>query len=114
MKVSKTLVLAAIVVAHSFAAASPSGEQGAAQGIPWALIGQQVFNLLIVIGGLSFLPRSNHVYQLAPYEEITKEKYEEMLKKFENVDYSKLMTYELRDETEQKKELACSSGVCEI
>lgn len=29
-----------------------------------------------IIGGLSFLPRNDHVYQLAPYEEITKDEYE--------------------------------------
>ena len=80
----------------------------------WIAVADWVYENWDIIGGLSFLPRSNHVYQLAPYEEITKDQYEDMLKKFENVDYSKLMTYELQDETEQKKELACSSGVCEV
>jgi hypothetical protein len=28
-----------------------------------------------IIGGLSFLPRDNHIYQLAPYEEITEDEY---------------------------------------
>lgn len=67
-----------------------------------------------IIGGLSFLPRDNHVYQLAPYEAINKEKFEELISRFENIDFSKIVTYELSDETEVKKELACVGGVCEI
>ena len=67
-----------------------------------------------IIGGLSFLPRSNHIYRLAPYETITKEEYEERMSRFPEVDYSKLVAYELHDETEMKKELACAGGTCEI
>ena len=67
-----------------------------------------------IIGGLSFLPRSNHVYRLAPYETITKEEYEERMSRFPKIDYSKLIAYERQDETEMKKELACAGGTCEI
>ncbi len=67
-----------------------------------------------IIGGLSFLPRFDHVYQLAPYEAIDKKRYQELVEKFPPIDYSKLITYERTDETEQKKELACVGGVCDI
>ncbi|MDC1205580.1 ATP cone domain-containing protein [Candidatus Pacebacteria bacterium] len=67
-----------------------------------------------IIGGLSFLPRFDHVYQLAPYEEIDQKRYEEIKSQFPEVDYSKLTQYELTDETEQKKELACVGGLCDI
>ncbi|QQR82840.1 ribonucleoside-triphosphate reductase [Candidatus Campbellbacteria bacterium] len=67
-----------------------------------------------IIGGLSFLPRFDHVYQLAPYEEINKKRYQELVEAFPVVDYSKLLTYELTDGTEQKKELACIGGLCDI
>jgi ribonucleoside-diphosphate reductase alpha chain len=80
----------------------------------WIAVADWLYENWEIIGGLSFLPRNDHVYQLAPYEEISKKKYEEMTKKFKDVDYSKLMTYELKDETEMKKELACASGTCEI
>ena len=60
------------------------------------------------------MPRSNHVYQLAPYETITKEKYEAMLKNIGDLDFSKIVTYEVDDETEVKRELACVAGVCDI
>jgi ribonucleoside-triphosphate reductase len=67
-----------------------------------------------IIGGLSFLPRENHVYRLAPYEAIDKKTYDALAAKFPVVDYSKLVIYERTDETEQKKELACAGGTCEI
>lgn len=67
-----------------------------------------------IIGGLSFLPRENHVYRLAPYESIDKKTYEALAAKFPKIDYSKLVIYERTDETEQKRELACAGGTCEI
>ncbi len=67
-----------------------------------------------IIGGLSFLPRSNHVYRLAPYETITKEEYEARMSRFPKVDYSKLTAYERQDESDMKRELACAGGTCEI
>lgn len=67
-----------------------------------------------IIGGLSFLPRENHVYRLAPYETIDKATYERMAAEFPQIDYAKLVTYERTDETEQARELACAGGTCEI
>ncbi len=67
-----------------------------------------------IIGGLSFLPRTDHVYRLAPYEAIDKKTYDKMAAQFPLIDYAKLVTYEHTDETEQKKELACAGGACEI
>jgi ribonucleoside-diphosphate reductase alpha chain len=80
----------------------------------WIKVGNWVYENFESVGGLSFLPRSNHVYQLAPYEEISKEKYEEMVEKFGDIDFSKILAYELADETDRKAELACAGGVCEI
>ena len=67
-----------------------------------------------IIGGLSFLPRLNHVYRLAPYETITKEEYEARTSRFPEVDYSNLIAYERQDESDMKRELACAGGTCEI
>lgn len=80
----------------------------------WLSVGNWLYEHWNIIGGLSFLPRSKHVYRLAPYEEITKEMYEELIKRFEGIDYSKIVTYEKIDETEGAKELACVAGVCEL
>jgi ribonucleoside-diphosphate reductase alpha chain len=80
----------------------------------WIDVGHWVYKNWDIVGGLSFLPRDNHVYQLAPYEEIDEKTYEELAKKWEHIDFSKIVTYEKVDETENKAELACVSGVCEI
>lgn len=80
----------------------------------WIAVANWIYENWDLVGGLSFLPRSNHVYQLAPYEAITKERYIEMKKHVSDLDFSKIVTYETEDETEVKKELACVSGVCEI
>ncbi len=80
----------------------------------WIKVANWVYEHWDIVGGLSFLPRSNHVYRLAPYEAISKEQYDEMLKRYNNIDYGKLYAYERTDETELKKELACVSGTCDI
>jgi hypothetical protein len=67
-----------------------------------------------MIGGLSFLPRSNHVYRLAPYEEIDKATYDRVKNNLPTIDFSKLVIYERTDETEAKRELACAGGLCEV
>lgn len=80
----------------------------------WISVGNFVYENWDWIGGLSFLPRSEHVYQLAPYEEITKEEYERRVKAIGKIDFSKLSQYEATDNTVGAKELACVAGVCEI
>ncbi len=80
----------------------------------WIEVGNWVYKNWSIIGGLSFLPRTNHVYQLAPYEEIDEAKYTELAKRFEHIDFAKIVTYEKQDETDVAKELACASGTCEI
>ena len=80
----------------------------------WIKVANWVYENWEIVGGLSFLPRDNHVYRLAPYEPISKEEYETRMKNFPTVDYAKLMLYERADETELKKELACVAGICEI
>lgn len=80
----------------------------------WIAVGNFVYENWDSIGGLSFLPRSEHVYQLAPYEAITKEEYERRKKAIGKIDFSKLSQYEAADNTTGAKEFACVSGVCEI
>jgi hypothetical protein len=80
----------------------------------WIAVANWVYENWDIVGGLSFLPRDNHVYQLAPYETIDEARYEELSKRLQHVDYSKIITYEKQDELDLKKELACAGGVCEI
>ncbi len=80
----------------------------------WIEVANWVYKNWDIVGGLSFLPRDNHVYQLAPYETINEKKYLELSERLMHIDYSKIITYEKTDELDIKKELACVAGVCEI
>lgn len=79
----------------------------------WISVANFVYKNWDIVGGLSFLPRDNHVYQLAPYEEITKEEYDKRAKNLKHIDFSKLVLYEKSDNTIGAKEVACVGGVCE-
>ncbi|KKT16676.1 MAG: Ribonucleoside-triphosphate reductase, partial [Parcubacteria group bacterium GW2011_GWB1_43_66] len=78
----------------------------------WLKVGNWVYENWDLVGGLSFLPKDDHIYQLAPYEEITKEKYDELIAKFPQIDFSNITAYEYEDETEGSHELACVGGAC--
>ena len=80
----------------------------------WIKVAHWLYQNWDIVGGLSFLPRTNHVYQLAPYEAIDEKTYHELVRKMPDFDFSKIMTYEIVDETEVKQELACVSGVCDV
>lgn len=79
----------------------------------WLEVAQWLWSNWDYITGISFLPYSEHIYQLAPYEEITPDKYRELKDKLPVFDFSKITYYEKSDVTDVKKELACVGGVCE-
>jgi len=66
-----------------------------------------------IIGGLSFLPKSNSVYRQMPYEETTREEYERAAAAFPSIDWALIAAYETEDTTTSAKELACTAGGCE-
>jgi ribonucleoside-diphosphate reductase alpha chain len=66
------------------------------------------------INGVSFLPRDGGKYELAPYEEITKEQYEEALARTPRLDYSQLSRYELENHTTEVGSYACTGDRCEL
>lgn len=80
----------------------------------WLKVASWVFDNFDIVGGLSFLPASDHVYKLAPYEEITESEYHSRVNALSNFDLSRLYLYEETDQTEQKRELACVGGACEL
>lgn len=80
----------------------------------WIQVGNWVYQNWDMVNGLSFLPADGGKYQQAPLEAISKEKYEEMVKVFPVIDYTKLGQYELEDSTDGAKTYACVGGSCEI
>ena len=81
----------------------------------WLRVGAWVFDNFDSIGGVSFLPASEHTYKQAPYQEITKDQYEEWVKKSpSNIQWEMLSIYEKEDGTTGTQELSCVAGVCEI
>lgn len=76
--------------------------------------GQWIWNKLDKCSGVSFLPRSDHVYQQAPYEAIDKKMFNKLIKEMPEIDWSKLGEYETTDMTTATQELSCSAGLCDI
>ena len=81
----------------------------------WVDVAAWVYENFDAISGISFLPFSEHVYRQAPYQDCTKEEYEEALKTMpKNVDWAELSKYESQDYTISSQELACTAGGCEV
>jgi ribonucleoside-diphosphate reductase alpha chain len=81
----------------------------------WLEVGAFVYKHFDEMSGVSFLPHSDHTYQQAPYQDCTKEQYEELLAQMpERIDWTKLSEYEQEDNTAAMQTLACSGDSCEI
>ena len=79
----------------------------------WMEVGAWVWKYFDEISGISFLPHSDHSYVQAPYQECTKEEYQDLLKKTpRDVDW--LSFKEEEDNTEGSQTLACVGPSCEI
>jgi ribonucleoside-diphosphate reductase alpha chain len=77
-------------------------------------IGAWLYKHFDDISGISFLPRSEHTYKQAPYEEINEEMYEDMKAKMPELNWGLLGSYEQADMTEGQQTLACTAGGCDI
>jgi ribonucleoside-diphosphate reductase alpha chain len=77
-------------------------------------VGQWLWDNLDQVSGVSFLPKSDHVYAQAPYEEIEKDTYDSMLADMPSINWANLAQYEQEDNTIGMQELACTGGACEI
>ncbi len=78
----------------------------------WGLAGEWMWDNKEHYNGLSVLPYNGGSYTQAPFEDITEEVYNEMVKHLNNIDLSKIV--EVTDETDLSGELACAGGACEI
>jgi ribonucleoside-diphosphate reductase alpha chain len=81
----------------------------------WAEVGAFVYKYFDEMSGVSFLPRFDHTYAQAPYQDISEEQYEAALFAMPSkIDWSQLSNYETEDTTKGSQTLACSSGTCEL
>jgi ribonucleoside-diphosphate reductase alpha chain len=78
----------------------------------WDLAGKWMWENRDFYNGLSVLPYNGGTYKQAPFQDITKEKYNEMLEYLKEIDLSQVI--EEKDETNLTGELACAGGACEI
>ena len=62
--------------------------------------------------GLSVLPYDGGTYTQAPFEDITKEKFEKLVSKLHEINLEHVT--EETDNTDLSGELACTGGSCEI
>lgn len=80
----------------------------------WLDVGAWVYRHLDELGGVSFLPFNDHVYQQAPYQDIDKETYDRLTAEFPKIDWAGFDKYERDDSTTGMQELACVGGYCEV
>lgn len=80
----------------------------------WMSAGAWVYDNWDIVGGLSFLPKSDNVYQLMPYEAITEEEYEQKMVNMPDIDFVALEAFEKDDDTTGAKEYACVGGSCDM
>ena len=78
----------------------------------WFVIGEWMWDNKHTYNGLSVLNYDGGSYVQAPFEDCSKEKYEELYKTLKNIDLSKVV--EIEDLTNHTQEVACAGGQCSI
>ena len=78
----------------------------------WEKVGQWMWENKETFNGLSVLPYHGGSYVQAQFEDITEEKFNDMVTHLHNVDLSKVI--EFSDNTSQMDQAACAGGACEI
>jgi len=78
----------------------------------WPAVGEWMWSNRDYYNGLSVLNYDGGSYIQAPFEDCTKEKYNELMESLKDVDLSKIV--ELDDDTNLMESVACGGGACEI
>jgi len=78
----------------------------------WKYAGEWMWDNRDHYNGLSVLPYDGGTYTQAPFEDISKVKYDNMMKSLTDIDLANV--YEGEDNTDLSSELACAGGACEI
>jgi pimeloyl-ACP methyl ester carboxylesterase len=80
--------------------------------VKWGDVGKWMWENKETFNGLSVLPYFGGTYTQAPFQDCTKEEFEEMITHLHNIDLSKVI--EFSDETSLAEQAACAGGACEI
>lgn len=78
----------------------------------WQEIADWMWNNRNDYNGISVLPYNGGTYQQAPFEDITKEQFEELEQHLNNINLSEV--YEAENNTDLQGEVACGGGACEV
>ena len=78
----------------------------------WDAVGNWMWENKEHFNGLSVLNYDGGSYIQSPFEDITEEKYNQLMQTLHDVDLSNVV--ELEDNTEHSQEVACSGGKCDI
>jgi len=78
----------------------------------WDTVGNWMWENREYYNGLSVLPHSEHNYVQAPFEDITEEKYNELIQYVSEINLDNVL--EETDETDLSGEIACGGGACEL
>lgn len=78
----------------------------------WDDLREAMWNHRLEYTGISLLPYDGGTYQQAPFEDCSKQTYEDMCQLVKEIDLTKVVEHE--DKTERIEQLACAGGACEI
>jgi ribonucleoside-diphosphate reductase alpha chain len=78
----------------------------------WEKVGRWMWENKETFNGLSVLPYFGGSYTQAPFQDCTKEQFDEMVKHLHGVDLSKVIEFD--DNTALMDQAACAGGACEI
>jgi ribonucleoside-triphosphate reductase len=78
----------------------------------WVEVGQWMWENKNCYNGLSVLPYADHTYIQAPFEDISEERYHQLMESLVNVDLTQVV--ELMDNTNLSGEIACGAAGCEV
>lgn len=78
----------------------------------WDEVNEWMWKNRDLYAGLAILPHSEHSYKQAPFEDISKETYDELFSHLQQIDLTKAI--EVTDQTKLGQEAACAGASCEV
>lgn len=81
----------------------------------WIAVADWVYDNWDDVGGISFLPHTDHVYRQAPYQDCDETTFNQFFHDMpRDIDWSMLSAYEQEDTTTGSQTLSCTAGNCEV